>query len=66
MPEPKGEFRRTLRWSAVAARALNELRVGEKALRNVHAVLVVSEARRQEEMAAGGIFGDNEARGGGG
>ncbi|KAI9985922.1 hypothetical protein PInf_024713 [Phytophthora infestans] len=30
MPEPKGEFRRTLRWSAVAARALNELRVARQ------------------------------------
>lgn len=62
MPGPTDEFRRILRWSAVAARALNEVRAGEKALKGGYASLAVAEARRQEELAAGGVVGESEVR----
>ncbi|ETP44127.1 hypothetical protein F442_09248 [Phytophthora nicotianae P10297] len=62
MPEPTAEFRRALGWSATAARSLGELRAVEEALKDVYATRAVAEARRQEELAAGGVVGDNDVR----
>ncbi|ETO99667.1 hypothetical protein F441_22917 [Phytophthora nicotianae CJ01A1] len=62
MPEPTAEFRRALGWSATAARLLGELRAVEEALKVGYAALAVAEARRQEELDAGGVVGGNDVR----
>ncbi|ETP44113.1 hypothetical protein F442_09251 [Phytophthora nicotianae P10297] len=62
MPESTAEFLRALGWSATAARLLGELRAVEEALKVGYVALAVAEARRQEELAAGGVVGCNDVR----
>ncbi|ETO74927.1 hypothetical protein F444_09413 [Phytophthora nicotianae P1976] len=62
MPESTAEFLRALGWSATAARLLGELRAVEEALKVGYVALAVAEARRQEELDAGGVVGGNDVR----
>lgn len=62
MPEPSDAFRNALKWSVRAVVATEEVRARQQILADGLARLAESETTRLEELAAGGVVGENDTR----